>query len=155
MINAIIVRGACSLRGVLLFVCLSTAGACATARTAAYDPQVDAAVTQLHRETAAFFLTLTRQLGTPAAEHARHRDFYDRMRLGVASVRLRAAAHPANARTVEQIDLLGQSLDALEELHRSGLHDPDVLDTVRRQFDTAFTAILRLELAKRREPRTD
>jgi hypothetical protein len=123
---------------------------CALSRTAPYDPQIDAGVTDLHMETTAFFQSVERRLGTPDARHGQYVDFYDHVRVVLASLRLRADAWPGNERTVEQIELLARSFAALEELHREGIEDPGVLSTVRQQLDTAFQAIMRLELAKRR-----
>jgi len=133
------------------FIVAAVAG-CALSRTAPYDPQIDAGITDLHMETTAFLQNLERRLGTPDARHGQYVEFYDHVRVVLASLRLRADVWPENERTVEQIELLARSFAALEELHRDGIDDPTTLDTVRRQFDTAFQAIMRLELAKRRGP---
>ncbi len=80
------------------------------------------------------------------------------MKVDVSAIEVRAAAIPQNGPTVKQIGLLSDSLEALEKLHQTKSKlgkgrdclAEDELKPLRRNFNTSFTAILKLEIAKKR-----
>ncbi len=115
-----------------------------------YDEATDKAVTQLQRKVDSFLVDMQRKAGTPGAEYAKNAQFYDETRVDVDAIRVRAQAIPKNDITVEQIKLVQDSLDKLEQLHKLGFSSPEELTPLRSAFDTSFTAILKLELAKKR-----
>jgi len=54
-----------------------------------------------------------------------------------------------NALTVEQLELLSSSYEGLEQLHRLGCFDEAQVSDLWATFDAGFSAVLRLELAKK------
>ena len=66
----------------------------------------------------------------------------------LSALQTRAAAIPQNKLTSDQLALLQDSFDRLETQHKRGL-TPLVVAETRKLFDSQFTSILTLELAKK------
>lgn len=114
-----------------------------------YDEQTDVAVTQVQRKLEQFLVSLERNIGKEEASYSRNTKFYDDIRVDLSAMRVRAAAIPNNDRTVQQIRLLTDTVDNLEKLHKLGLAANDI-PPIRTAFNVSCTAILKLELAKKR-----
>ena len=81
--------------------------------------------------------------------------FYLDSKVDLSSIKVRAAAMPQNDITVQQLDLLASSLDSLEALHKikdkkSTCLSQAEITPLRVAFNSSYTAILKLELAKKR-----
>jgi hypothetical protein len=76
--------------------------------------------------------------------------FYDDVSLDIDAIRVRAAARPNNDMTTKQLGLIQESIDKLETYHKLGFQNPQEVAPLRSAFDISFTAILKLELAKKR-----
>lgn len=124
---------------------------CSMQRISSYDPQTDQQVTALYKKMERFFLTLTREAGTPQCGYSFHQDFYPEVMIEASSLALRARATPNNELSVQQIELLQSSLQQLEQLHRLSCLSPAQIQSLRSNFNSSFGAILKLELAKKRE----
>ncbi|UCD56014.1 MAG: hypothetical protein JSV16_09170 [Candidatus Hydrogenedentota bacterium] len=135
---------------VLLAVLLLAGFGCTIRLIAEYDEQTDRSVTALQRKMEAFFVHLGNIAGTPEADYANYKDFYEEVRVDISAIKLRVDAKPLNTQTQEQIDLLERSVNDLEEIHELGIRHAEVVETLRKQFNTAFVAILKLELEKKR-----
>lgn len=123
---------------------------CAPQFVAPYDPATDAAVTDVQQRLGTFFAEQQRT-DPPVCDYGNYVGFYDALDVELGSLVVRNEAREQNQLTVRQLRLLGDSFDNLEVLHqRSGCLPEGQLEVLQRQFDTSFTAILRLELAKRR-----
>ena len=132
---------------VLLAVALS---GCTNIRLIAdYDDQIDKSVTELQRKCETFLTGLERNAGQPEAQYGANAKFYDEAKVDLSAIRMRAAAIPKNDITLKQLDLLADNLDNLEKLHKIGL-PREQIKPLRSAFNTGFTAILKLELAKKR-----
>lgn len=81
--------------------------------------------------------------------------------MDLSAIEVRAKAIPQNDTTVKQLVLLNDSLNLLEKLHKlkdkksqsSGelrCFSPDELLPTRNALNSSFTAILKLEFAKKR-----
>lgn len=120
-----------------------------------YDEQTDRAVTALQRKVDTFLVRLAGQRKPPECIHESHRGFYEEARVDLSGIQVRAGAIPQNEKTVEQLALLASSLDTLEKLHRlkgaQACLDAEQIAPLRSNFNTSFTAILKLELAKQRQ----
>ncbi len=132
-----------------LVLAAATAG-CTIKLISDYDETTDKAVTQLQRKVDGFLVDMQRKAGTPEAEYTKNAQFYDQARVDVDALRVRAQAMPKNDITVQQINLVQDSLDKLEKLHKLGFSSPEEIVPLRSAFDISFTAILKLELAKKR-----
>ena len=131
------------------FYIITEAG-CTVKLISSYDEKTDVAVSELHKRTETFFLTLESQEGLPECEYKNHTNFYKDAKVSVSAIEVRARAIPNNDITVEQIVLLKENISLLEELHKSGCLTREQIEPLRINFNTGFTAILKLELAKKR-----
>ncbi len=123
-----------------------------------YDEQTDKEVTAFQKKVESFLVKLEGLDGSPECTYDYHKSFYEDAKVEVSSIQVRAAALPQNAITTEQVDLLSRSLGSLEELHKGKIKkgigknciSKDEIQPLRESFNTSFTAILKLELAKKR-----
>lgn len=123
---------------------------CSIKLISSYDEKTDNAVTQLHKQVETFFLTVEEQTGLPECKYENHKDFYKDTKVKISAIEVRARAIPQNDQTIEQIGLLKDSLDKLEKLHQIGCFSSNQVENLRSGFNSSFTAILKLELAKKR-----
>ena len=117
---------------------------------ATYDPKTDAAVTELQRKFETFFVELESQVGTDEASYKNHIEFYKEVKVDISAIKMRASAIPQNEITLRQVSLLEENFKHLEETHRDGILDIEVVKVPRDDFNTALSNILKLELAKKR-----
>lgn len=134
---------------VVSLLVLATSGCASVKLIADYDEQVDVAVTQFQRKMESFLVSLERNAGTEEAAYARNTKFYDDVRVDLSAIGVRAAAIPDNDVTIQQLTLLSENVGILEKLHRFGISANDI-PPIRTAFNVSCTAILRLELAKKR-----
>jgi hypothetical protein len=127
-----------------------TVTGCTVKLISSYDEKTDIAVTNLHKMVETFFLTLESQAGLPECTYENHTAFYKEAKVSVSAIEVRARAIPDNDITVEQIVLLKENIEMLEQLHKSGCLTIEQIEPLRINFNSGFTAILKLELAKRR-----
>ena len=114
-----------------------------------YDEIIDSSITEFQKNMETHLIKLERNIGTDDASHENNIDFYDEARVELSSIRVRAAAIPKNELTLTQIELLIQNLENLEKIHKLGMAANDI-PPLRNAFNTGTTAILKLELAKKR-----
>lgn len=130
--------------------------ACTVKLIADYDQETDRAVTALQRRMARHLIDIESKLGTPKAEYAVYVEEYKELRVDVSALELRVNALPQNSITQEQIAIVHSMVETLEELHKEGFGantegSREVLKSIQKDFDTALAAILKLELAKKRD----
>ncbi len=136
--------------GALLITLAAFLPACSVKLISSYDEATDKAVTALQRKTEAHLIGLEAVEGLPECKYEKHKSFYDEAKVDVSAIAVRAAAIPQNDITTESVALLANSLGSLEKLHKIACLSKDQIAPLRLQFNTSFTAILKLELAKRR-----
>ncbi|MEH6640579.1 MULTISPECIES: hypothetical protein [Halomonadaceae] len=132
------------------FACWLALSGCTVKLIADYDPKTDEAITQLQRKFETFFVNLESQIGTEEASYDNHLEFYKEVKVDVSAIKLRASAIPKNEITLQQVSLLEENIGLLEEVHKEGVADVEVVKVPRDDFNTALSNILKLELAKRR-----
>ena len=133
------------------FLALTVAlSGCAIKLISSYDDVTDKTVTALQKKTEAHLVALEAVDGLPECKYENHKPFYDEAKVDVSAITVRAAAIPKNEITTEQTVLLSKSLETLEKLHKIACLSKDQIAPLREQFNSSFTAILKLELAKRR-----
>jgi len=137
-----------------LWACGAVCAACAVALISAYDEPTERAVTGLQTSVDSFLITLAREPQAPACTYEKHKAFYTRTLTGVSALAVRNRARPQNDLTADQIELLDSSLVSLERYHKgkgdAACMSPAEIQPLRRNFNSSFTAILTLELAKKR-----
>ena len=137
----------------LVSVCLVVTlalSSCTVKLVSGYDETTDRAVTDLQRKTEAHLVTLESVEGLPECTYENHKQFYDEAKVDISAITVRAAAIPKNDITTQESQLLASQLDNLEKLHKIACLSKDQITLVRTHFNTSFTAILKLEFAKRR-----
>lgn len=138
-------------RAVLLLALLLNIAACVSVRFIGdYDEQIDKGISNVLAQFQAIFTRMERTAGTPGALYPNYVKEYDEIRTELRVLHARAAAHVKNDLTVRQIDLLLDSLTTLEKLHGLGPIPIEQQGDLRRGIETSCTAILKLELAKKR-----
>lgn len=123
---------------------------CSVKLVSSYDEKTDNAVTRLQKDFETFFVTVESQTGLPECDYKNHIKFYQDSKVAISGIEVRAKAMPKNEITVEQVGLLKDSLNKLEKLHKMGCLTPNQIENLRTSFNTNITAILKLELAKKR-----
>ena len=124
--------------------------ACSIKLVSNYDETTDKAVTELQKDFETFFLTVDSQAGLPECTYENHSKFYQSAKIAISAVEVRARAIDKNEITVEQVGLLKSNLTSLEKLHKLGCFTSGQVENLRNSFNSSFTAILKLELAKKR-----
>ena len=115
-----------------------------------YDERTDQAVTALQKKIETFFVTVDSQVGLPECTYERHVSFYQDVKVDISAIQMRVNAIPQNEITSEQVGLLESSLDNLESLHKLGCLSGNQVENLQSSFNSLLTAILKLELAKKR-----
>lgn len=115
-----------------------------------YDEATDIAVTALQRKTETHFVMLDSIQESPECKYVSNKQFYNEAKVDVSAIIVRASAIPKNNKTIKQTELLSRSLDNLSKLHKISCLSKSQIDVLRTQFNVIFTAILKLEFAKRR-----
>lgn len=137
----------------LVVVCLaatSVLSGCTVKLISSYDETTDRTVTALQRKTEAHLFTLETVEGLPECTYDHHKPFYDEARVDISAITVRAAAIPKNEITTKETILLSNNLENFEKLHKIACLSKDQITLLRTHFNSSFTAILKLELAKRR-----
>jgi hypothetical protein len=132
----------------LLILVLASAGCTSVRLVAEYDKRIDDEITALQKKTEVFLNAMDRTAGTPEGSYEKHAHFYDTIKADVNVLVVRSEALSLNRLTARQLQLLGESISALEEQHRKGLTRP-MIEPVRQALHTHYVAILTLEVAKK------
>jgi hypothetical protein len=134
------------LLGLLIFTALG----CLSVRLIAdYDRKIDDGVTELQKKTEAFLIKMERVAELPEGAYAKYIGFYDEVKVDLSALKVRADAVALNDVTSQQIELLQDSFKKLEEQHQKGLKRV-MIESIRQSLNSQFTAILKLEVAKKR-----
>ena len=136
-----------SKNGVVLAIILALGG-CSSIAISPYDSSADKAITKLHKQTAEFFAEFTKA-DEPGCGYSHHLPFYPNSKVSMSSLLVRARAMADNHITVSQLELLSSSYAGLAQLHQLGCFTPAQVNELWVSFDVSFSAILKLELAKK------
>jgi len=142
-------RNAFVIRIIPLLLILAFTGCASIRLIADYDEQIDTAVTDFQRKIETFLTHLERNAGKDEAKYQNNTKFYDEAKVDLSAIRVRAAAIPKNDITLKLIDLLLENISNLENLHKLGISAEQV-SPIRSAINTQCTAILKLEIAKKR-----
>ena len=123
---------------------------CSIKLISSYDEITDKTVTALHKKVETFFVSLESQEALPECEYGNHKKFYEEAEVEISAIEVRARAVPKNENTIEQVELLKDSLNKLKSLHKISCLSKEQIVPLRNAFNSSFTAILKLEFAKKR-----
>ncbi|MBJ6727202.1 hypothetical protein [Geomesophilobacter sediminis] len=140
-----------TLRSLAVVVFLS---GCTVQLVSKYDDQTDTNVTALQKKFDSYFVNLKSE-SYPNCSYFNNMSFYKDADVEISGILVRAKAIPKNDITVNQLDAINTAISDLEKLHKlkdkqNVCIDPTSIDTDRILFNTIFTAILKLEIAKKR-----
>jgi hypothetical protein len=119
-----------------------------------YDEQTDANVTALQKKLDAYFLKLDGET-FPDCSFASNKAFYDDVKVQLNSTQVRANAIPNNDITLKELDALSKAISDFQDAQKmrdskNTCLPAEIITTDRTFFNTIFTAILKLEIAKKR-----
>ncbi|QDH78465.1 hypothetical protein FKX85_05225 [Echinicola soli] len=135
----------------LLLLFLLCGHACTSVRLISeYDPITDEKITELEEKVAAYFVQLERTIGTEEADYEHYQTFFDEAKVDLNTLAVRAAAVDKNRIVQEQVKELQNMVSNLEFLHKMGFASAEQLPPLKTAFNSAFTAIIRLQMALKR-----
>lgn len=137
----------------VLVVTWAAASSCKVRLVSDYDEITDQSATELQKKLEGFIHRMVAHAGTQEGSYAQNSAFYDDARTDLSALRVRASAFERNEQTIKQIDLIRSNVDNVEKLHQlggdRGLRKA-VADPALDLLNTQFTALIKLELAKKR-----
>lgn len=134
---------------ILSFLLIFIFQGCAVKLIADYDEYLEKETTSLQKKMEAHLLQLERKSSTSGADYNKYVSFYEEIKVSLSSMKVRAMAHPKNEITVKQIEKLIENTKILEKMHKKGVKKSEI-SSIRTAFEVGITAILKLELAKKR-----
>jgi hypothetical protein len=162
---------------ILLLIAFVISGCTTVKLIADYDEEIDKGITSFYKKMEMHLIGLERNsikkealeenLQTEPDEEMRKRyreeidkakaeidyennvEFYDRLTVDLGYLQVRAASILKNEVTLDQMRLLRENLKLLLSIHQMGISQNDILP-LRNGFRAGTTAILKLELAKKR-----
>ena len=132
------------------FILVLILSSCSVQLVSDYDEETDKNVTALHEKVETFFVSLEDKTDEPECTYESNKSFYQEVHVATSALEVRAKAIPKNDITLQHIALLDNSFEKLKELHLLGCIGSEQIPLLRSDFNTHFTAILKLELAKKR-----
>jgi hypothetical protein len=127
-----------------------TLSGCSIRLIADYDQKIDDGVTALQKKTEAFLIKLERTCQKPEGDYSNYISFYDEAKVELSALQVRADAIALNKLTSVELKDLQNSFEKMEEQHKLGF-TPIVVAETRKILNIHFTAILKLEVGKKRE----
>ena len=124
---------------------------CTVQYVSRYDEATEKSITKIQRNVEGLFQKVERGLGTPEAAYEKYESTYEQLHVDAAMLNSRAQAIDNNSITAEQSKLLVEWLGNLEELHKTGFTNAGMLAITRQQGEQIFVAMLKFELAKKRQ----
>ena len=140
-------------RKAFLFVMLLAlfASGCTVQYVSRYDEATEQSITKIQRGVETLLQRIEQNLGTPEAAYENYTSAYEQLHVDAALLRTRAQAIDLNSITTEQSELLIGWLGNLEALHKTGFEEAAMITVVRTQAQQIFVAMLKFELAKKRQ----
>lgn len=115
-----------------------------------YDEITDKAVTALQEKVSKFFVTMEGEVGTPQAGYDNYKAFYQDIKVDLRTLKIRADAIDKNQIVQSQVAELTKMTDNLEKIHQIGLSSVAQVKALEQPFNSAFTAIIKLQLGLKR-----
>lgn len=137
----------------VLLMSLAIGGCVSVKLIGNYDEHIDKGVTQLQKDVETFLVKLESSAASPGDKvesYDQHKKSYDDFKVVISGLRIRADSMELKSITVRMLDKLSSTLAGLEDMHRGGLAKAEI-KPIRGALNTHFTAILKFELAKKRE----
>lgn len=115
-----------------------------------YDEITDNTVTELQEKVSDYFVKLERIIGTDEAKYESFVQQFDKIKVDLNTLEVRSAAFDKNRIVQQQVIELKKMIMKLESLHKLGFSNYDQIRPLKQSFNSAFTAIIKLQLALKR-----
>ena len=117
-----------------------------------YDEITDQTLHELQESTATYFVQLERDLTDEdgITQYEDYTVFFDRAKIHLNTLKIRTRAFEKNRIVVNQVDELATMFDNLEKAHQIGFQSAEAIAPPLNSFNTAFTAIAKLQIALKR-----
>jgi len=120
---------------------------CSVTLISEYDEITDRTITELQSKTSRVLVQLEEEAGSD--NYSNYKTFYRESKASLNDLLIRANAIEKNQITVDHITLLSTNYSNMEKLHIKKLTKEDV-QLMRSAFNRSFTAMVKLQLAKKR-----
>jgi hypothetical protein len=131
---------------------------CKVTLLAPYDEITDRIVTEMQEITSAFFVKLESEPTAVAMKYEQQKEFYQKLKVKAATVRIRNKAIDKNKTVVSMINELEANINRLETLHKgkaNGLLLPEEVMLLKDAFETQYSAIIRFMMALKQRAKAD
>lgn len=136
------------LRYLSLSLVIALAG-CTIRLISDYDENTDKGVSEFQKSMETFLVRIETQERPAGPLSDAEKDFFQKAKVDLSALRVRASAIPKNEITVRMIANLTSSVEALEQLVPLGI-TKDQVTPIHSAFNTSVGAIIKLELEKKR-----
>lgn len=119
-----------------------------------YDESIDKGATEFHKLVETFLVGIERDGRNAGPLTESEKAFFKKAAVELSSLSVRASAHDKNELTKKMIANLADSMSTLEELVPLGV-TRDQVKPVRSALTTSISAIIQLEVAKKRGATTN
>jgi hypothetical protein len=114
-----------------------------------YDEAVDKQVTEIYRNISTYMQDLANTPQVSGTDSIARVSKYNSIQLDISTLKLRASAKEKNSQQIQQVELLVDSWNKIGELQK--LHPTkDMIQSAQSGLEITLTAILKLEIAKKR-----
>lgn len=115
-----------------------------------YDEITDRTITVLQEQVTTYFVSLERNIGTDQALYKHYTDDFDKMKVNLSILEIRAASFEKNEIMQQSVVELKSMIDNLEKLHMLGFKSYEQVAPLRQPFNATFTALTKLLIALKR-----
>ena len=115
-----------------------------------YDEITDKTVTALQEKVSTFLVKIESEIGTDEAKYENYKQFYLDAKVDLNTLKVRADAIEKNKIVQDQITALTSMIDSLEKLHKIGFASTEQIEALKQPFNSAFTAIIKLQMGLKR-----
>jgi hypothetical protein len=143
---------------VVFIAALFVFASCKVTLLAPYDEITDRIVTEMQEITSAFFVKLESEPTAVAMKYEQQKEFYQKLKVKAATVRIRNKAIDKNKTVVSMISELEANINRLETLHKgkaNGLLLPEEVMLLKDAFETQYSAIIRFMMALKQRAKAD
>ncbi|MEF3077403.1 hypothetical protein [Winogradskyella poriferorum] len=123
-----------------------------------YDEITDKTVTAVQEKVSGYFVKLENSVGTKESSYDNYKEQFEQIKIDLNTLEVRAKAIDKNRIVIEQVKELQNMIANLEKLHKSfgenGYQSYDLIEPNLNSFNSAFTAIIKLQLALKRGEKT-
>jgi hypothetical protein len=134
----------------LLISILFIFSSCKVTLLAPYDEITDKAVTEMQEMTSAFFVALESDPQNDAMKYENQKQFYQKVKVKAATIRIRNSAIDKNKTMVGMIAELEANINRLEKLHKGKANGLLILEEVmvlKDAFERQYGAIITFLMA--------